>query len=195
MSLCEDKRILLWVLNAGSIIVTSHALVNICFRLIAPGCTRLKTLHAFCMKPLPRAYKIQGFSVTKSAAHVNTERSNSCHVLTNTNSTMLSAGYKQMKPRHMHPGCWMFPRVTSLAFGIGTNSKAQHMTAHGQDDQEWQTPAQNRHIWLRHFRDRFTTATSTAAAIPEQRRISDQTVRNRLREAGIRARRPVKAVV
>jgi hypothetical protein len=25
MSLCEDKRILQWVLNAGSIIVTSHA--------------------------------------------------------------------------------------------------------------------------------------------------------------------------
>jgi transposase len=47
----------------------------------------------------------------------------------------------------------------------------------------------------RHLRDRFTTATSTAAAIPGQRRISDQTVRNRLREAGIRARRPVKAVV
>jgi hypothetical protein len=36
-------------------------------------------------------------------------------------------------------------------------------------------------IRLRHLRDRFTTATSTAAAIPGQRRISDQTVRNRLR--------------
>ena len=57
------------------------------------------------------------------------------------------------------------------------------------------TPAQDRHIRLRHLRHRFTTATSTAAAIPGQRRISDQTVRNRLREAGIRARRPVKAVV
>jgi transposase len=57
------------------------------------------------------------------------------------------------------------------------------------------TPAQDRHIRLRHLWDRFTTATSTAAAIPGQRRISDQTVRNRLREAGIRARRPVKAVV
>jgi hypothetical protein len=40
------------------------------------------------------------------------------------------------------------------------------------------TPAQDRHIRLRHLRDRFTTATSTAAAIPGQRRISDQTVRN-----------------
>jgi transposase len=57
------------------------------------------------------------------------------------------------------------------------------------------TPAQDRHIRLRNLRDRFTIATSTAAAIPGQRRISDQTVRNRLREAGIRARRPVKAVV
>jgi transposase len=57
------------------------------------------------------------------------------------------------------------------------------------------TPAQNRHIRLRHLRDRLTTATSTAAAIPGQRRISHQTVRNRLLEAGIRTRRPVKAVV
>ena len=71
----------------------------------------------------------------------------------------------------------MFPRVTSLAFGIGTNSKAQHMTAHGQDDQVT-TPARDRHVLLRHLRDRFTTTTSTAAAIPGQRRISDQTVRN-----------------
>jgi transposase len=57
------------------------------------------------------------------------------------------------------------------------------------------TPAQNSHIRLRHLRNRFTTATSTAAAIPGQRRISHQTVRNRLLEAGIRTRRPVKAVV
>ena len=53
------------------------------------------------------------------------------------------------------------------------------------------TPAQDRHFRLRHFRDRFTTATSTAAAIPGQRRISDQTIRNHLREAGIRARCPL----
>jgi hypothetical protein len=57
------------------------------------------------------------------------------------------------------------------------------------------TPAQDRHIRLRHLLDRFTTATSTAAAIPGQRSISDQAIRNCLREAGIRARRPVKAVV
>jgi hypothetical protein len=92
-------------------------------------------LSAFCMKPKPKTYKIQGFSVTKSVAHVDTERSNSCHVLSKTNATTLSAGYKQVKHRYMYPGCWMFPRVTSLAFRIGTNSKAQHMIAHGQDDQ------------------------------------------------------------
>ena len=40
------------------------------------------------------------------------------------------------------------------------------------------TPPQDRHVRLRHLRDRFTTATSTAAAIPGQRTISDQTVRN-----------------
>jgi transposase len=57
------------------------------------------------------------------------------------------------------------------------------------------TPTQVRHIRLRHLWDRFTTTTSTAAAIPGQRRISDQIVRNRLHEAGIRARRPVKAIV
>ena len=57
------------------------------------------------------------------------------------------------------------------------------------------TAAQDRYIRLRHLRDRFTTATSTASRVPGMRRISDQTVRNRLRDAGIRARRPVRAVV
>jgi len=57
------------------------------------------------------------------------------------------------------------------------------------------TAAQDRYIRLRHLRERFTTATSTASTIPGMRRISDQTVRNRLRDAGIRARRPVRAVV
>lgn len=55
--------------------------------------------------------------------------------------------------------------------------------------------AQDRYIRLRHMRERFTTATSTASSIPGNRRISDQTVRNRLREAGLRARRPLRAVV
>jgi transposase len=40
------------------------------------------------------------------------------------------------------------------------------------------TPAQDRHIRLRHLRDRFTTATSTAAAIPGQRRVKADTVKS-----------------
>lgn len=54
------------------------------------------------------------------------------------------------------------------------------------------TAAQDRYIRVRHLRDRTTTATSTAAQIPGHGRISDQTVRNRLREAGLFARRPVR---
>lgn len=54
------------------------------------------------------------------------------------------------------------------------------------------TQAQDRYIRLRHLRDRTTTATSTTTQIPGVRRISDQTVRNRLREAGLFARRPVR---
>ena len=50
------------------------------------------------------------------------------------------------------------------------------------------TPAQDRFIRLRHLRNRFTTASSTASVVPGLRTISDQTVRNRLREAGIRSR-------
>ncbi|XP_041346984.1 uncharacterized protein LOC121366707 [Gigantopelta aegis] len=57
------------------------------------------------------------------------------------------------------------------------------------------TPAQDRYIRLRHLRQRTTTATSTQSAIPGLRRISDQTVRNRLREAGLRPRRPVRGVI
>ena len=49
------------------------------------------------------------------------------------------------------------------------------------------TPAQNRYI-----RDRFRTATSKASQIPELSRISFQTVINRLRQAGLQARRPVR---
>ena len=88
----------------------------------------------------------------------------------------------------------MFPRVTSLAFGIGTNRKGSTHNRPRSGRPRVTTPAQDRHIRLRHLRDRFTTATSTAAAIPGQHRISEQTVRNCLREAGIRARRPVKTV-
>lgn len=52
--------------------------------------------------------------------------------------------------------------------------------------------AQDRYIRLRHLRDRTLTATSTTTEVPGLRRISDQTVRNRLREAGLASRRPVR---
>ena len=54
------------------------------------------------------------------------------------------------------------------------------------------TPAQDRFIRLQHLRDRFQTATTTAANIPGLRRVSSQTIRNRLRSQGIFARRPVR---
>lgn len=52
------------------------------------------------------------------------------------------------------------------------------------------TPGQDRYIRVLHLRDRTITAESTAARVPGLRRISGQTVRNRLREVGLRARRP-----
>jgi len=57
------------------------------------------------------------------------------------------------------------------------------------------TPAQDRYIRLQHLRNRFQTATATASNVPGVRRISDQTIRNRLRQHGIRARRPVRRVI
>ena len=57
------------------------------------------------------------------------------------------------------------------------------------------SPAQYRFIRLCHLRQRFETAASTASVIPGLHRIPDQTVRNRLREAGIRGMRPVRGVV
>lgn len=52
------------------------------------------------------------------------------------------------------------------------------------------TRQQDRYILLTHLRNRFHPATATAAAIPGLRRISSGTVRNRLREQGLHARRP-----
>jgi hypothetical protein len=51
------------------------------------------------------------------------------------------------------------------------------------------TQAWDRFIRLRHLRNRFLPASSTVQIIPGARRISDQTVRNRLRAAGLRAYR------
>ena len=54
------------------------------------------------------------------------------------------------------------------------------------------TLRQDRHITLIHLRNRFVTAVDTARRTPGIRnnRISDQTVRNRLRQSGLRWRRP-----
>ena len=49
---------------------------------------------------------------------------------------------------------------------------------------------QDTYIRVVHLRDRLRTATLTARSIPGLRRISPWTVRNRLRERGIRPRRP-----
>ncbi|XP_067682694.1 uncharacterized protein [Haliotis asinina] len=57
------------------------------------------------------------------------------------------------------------------------------------------TATLHRYIRLQHLCQRTTTAASTASTIPGHRRISDLTVRNRLREAGLRSRRPVRGVI
>ena len=49
---------------------------------------------------------------------------------------------------------------------------------------------QDNYIRTSHLRNRFQSASLTARSIPGHRRISPRTVRNRLREANIRPRRP-----
>jgi hypothetical protein len=58
------------------------------------------------------------------------------------------------------------------------------------------TLRQDRHITLIHVRNRFAIAVDTARRTPGIRnnRISDQTVRNRLRQSGLRSRRPLKGM-
>ena len=58
------------------------------------------------------------------------------------------------------------------------------------------TLRQDRHITLIHLRNRFVTAVDTARRTPGIRNniISDQTVRNRLRQSGLRSRRPLKGM-
>jgi transposase len=52
------------------------------------------------------------------------------------------------------------------------------------------TPGQDCYIRVFHLRNRTVAATATAVGIPGLRRISSQTIRNRLRQYGIRPRRP-----
>ena len=53
------------------------------------------------------------------------------------------------------------------------------------------TPAQDRYIRVHHLRNRQAIPTVTATQVPGLRRVSAQTIRNRLKEAGLRACRPV----
>uniref|UniRef100_A0AAZ3RCA6 Transposase Tc1-like domain-containing protein n=1 Tax=Oncorhynchus tshawytscha TaxID=74940 RepID=A0AAZ3RCA6_ONCTS len=53
------------------------------------------------------------------------------------------------------------------------------------------TPAQDRYIRTSHLQDCYRMATTTARVTPGTHNHSAQTVRNRLREAGLRACRPV----
>jgi hypothetical protein len=50
--------------------------------------------------------------------------------------------------------------------------------------------SQDRYIRVPHMRNQIMTARETASHVPGLRRISAQTVRNRLRENDLRARRP-----
>jgi transposase len=52
------------------------------------------------------------------------------------------------------------------------------------------TPGEDRYIRVFHLRNRIIATSTTAAGIPGLRRFSSQTVRNRLRQHGIRPRRP-----
>lgn len=57
------------------------------------------------------------------------------------------------------------------------------------------TQAQDRYIRLTHLRHRFQAASETSRAMPGGRRISGQTVRNRLHAAGLHAYRPLRGNV
>lgn len=57
------------------------------------------------------------------------------------------------------------------------------------------TAVEDRFMRLRHLRNRFISASSTVQSMPAVRRISDQTVRNRLHSFGLWARRPYRGAV
>lgn len=68
---------------------------------------------------------------------------------------------------------------------------------HRQPRRKVTTHRQNRYIVVSHLRDRFITAVSTACRTlgRNNRPVAPKTVRNRLRDAGIRACRPVKCPI
>ena len=54
------------------------------------------------------------------------------------------------------------------------------------------TPRQDRYIRRIHTRERFRFATRSARTLPGHHRVSPQTIQNRLRSVGLRARRPFR---
>ena len=79
----------------------------------------------------------------------------------------------------------MLTRAPFPGYGTGSTNDRQRserprITTHGQD----------RYIRVFHLRNRNVAASTTAAGIPGLRRINSQTVRTRLRQHGIRPRRP-----
>jgi hypothetical protein len=72
-------------------------------------------------------------------------------------------------------------RAQSLDFGTDTSRMDQPVTSQGQDDQEW--PLQQRTVISSYAT--YVKATSTPSTIPGVRKISDQTVRNRLEMLGL----------
>ena len=90
------------------------------------------------------------------------------------NKTFIACGYR--KHEHFSP--------TSIIFPSGSGRPRET------------TLPQDRHITLIHLRNRFVTAVDIARRTPGIRNnsISDQTVRNRLRQSGLRSRRPLKCM-
>ena len=82
------------------------------------------------------------------------------------------------------------PDRPSLLYGLGVTPLKVLMTGQGQIYRV-PTTAQDWYILVGHLWNRTTPAITTAIQIPGQLRISDQTVCNQPREAGMFTRRPV----
>ena len=71
-----------------------------------------------------------------------------------------------------------------------SNKLVQRMTAKRSGRPRITTPGQDKYIRVFHLRNRTVAASTTVVGIPGVQRISSQTFRNRLRQHGIRPRRP-----
>jgi transposase len=105
---------------------------------------------------------------------------------------MFQAGMTQTEiTNHFNSSRMTIYRLLSRVRATGTTSDRRRS---GRPPET--TLRQDRHITLIHLRNRFVTAVDTARRTPVIRnnRISDQTVRNRLRQSGLRSRRPLKGM-